>query len=166
LKECGFSVKLNRTPKRGFGDIVANAKLVAEIGQVCNELDRPVHLIGHSLGGLIAMEADSHAVFDSITTLGTPHAGTNLARLAPSWLSVSATQMRPGSSHLAQGSEWPFAPLFSVAARYDSLIHPLDSAIHPRSDKELWVNTTHLGLVFSKKVTYEVMEYLVSLTNH
>jgi pimeloyl-ACP methyl ester carboxylesterase len=60
-----------------------------------------VHLIGHSLGGLIARYAVQELGLDtatrSVVTVGTPHRGTLLARLGPG---PAAAQLRPRSTLL------------------------------------------------------------------
>jgi len=60
-----------------------------------------VHLIGHSMGGLVVREAVHHRGLagpaSTAVTIATPHSGTRLARLVPG---PSARQMRPGSAFL------------------------------------------------------------------
>lgn len=60
-----------------------------------------VHLIGHSMGGLVVRDAVLHRGLRGLTntavTIATPHSGTGLARLVPG---PAARQMRPGSSFL------------------------------------------------------------------
>jgi pimeloyl-ACP methyl ester carboxylesterase len=61
-----------------------------------------VHLVGHSLGGVVARYAVQRlgldAVARSVLTVATPHHGTWLARFAPG---PSAAALRPGSAILA-----------------------------------------------------------------
>jgi len=60
-----------------------------------------VHLIGHSMGGLVVRDAVlNRGLADRTTTavtIATPHAGSRLARFVPG---PSARQMRPGSDFL------------------------------------------------------------------
>ncbi len=62
-----------------------------------------VHLVGHSLGGLVVREAVQRRGLASLTgtavTIATPHGGTWLARFA---LGPCARQMRPGSEFLSE----------------------------------------------------------------
>jgi triacylglycerol lipase len=57
-----------------------------------------VHLVGHSLGGLVARYAVQRLGLDevtrSVTTVATPHGGSPLARFGPG---PAAAQLRPGS---------------------------------------------------------------------
>ena len=61
-----------------------------------------VHLIGHSMGGLVVRDAvQNRGLADrtsTAVTIATPHAGSRLARFVPG---PSARQMRPGSDFLA-----------------------------------------------------------------
>lgn len=62
-----------------------------------------VHLIGHSLGGLVVRDAVQLRGLAgraaTVVTIATPHQGSNLARLVPG---PAARQMRPGSAFLAE----------------------------------------------------------------
>ena len=61
-----------------------------------------VHLIGHSMGGLVIRDAVQARGLGgyarTAVTIATPHAGTTLARFVPG---PAARQMRPGSDFLA-----------------------------------------------------------------
>ena len=99
----------------GFGCLIAlryNA-FRADIGQIADWLVQQahrsmevtgvpgVHLIGHSMGGLVVREAVQHRGLAGLAvtavTIATPHTGTRLARFVPG---PSARQMRPGSAFL------------------------------------------------------------------
>ena len=100
----------------GFGCLIAlryNA-FRADIHQVADWLvDRAthaarmagvggVHLIGHSMGGLVIRDAVQNrglgALAATAVTIATPHSGCRLARFVPG---PAARQMRPGSDFLA-----------------------------------------------------------------
>src|SRR3989442_7032 len=75
-----------------------------DIGNVMRQSGAPrVHLVGHSLGGLVArwyvQESGGAKSVDHCITLGTPHRGT-LAAYAG--IGEAAVQMRPGSAVLKQ----------------------------------------------------------------
>lgn len=67
-----------------------------------------VHLIGHSMGGLVVREAVQHrglaGLATTAVTIATPHSGTRLARFVPG---PSARQMRPGSAFLERLNNAP-----------------------------------------------------------
>ena len=62
-----------------------------------------VHLVGHSLGGLVVRDAVQHrglaGLARTAVTIATPHTGAALARFVPG---PAARQMRPGSTFLAE----------------------------------------------------------------
>jgi len=67
-----------------------------------------VHLVGHSLGGLVVRDAVQHrglaGLVRTAVTIATPHAGAALARYVPG---PAARQMRPGSTFLAELAAGP-----------------------------------------------------------
>ncbi len=89
------------------------------------------HIVGHSMGGLIARHYVQHHGGDrrvkSLVTLGTPHHGTPTAFLGlgvtmGGLLSSSALEMLPGSSLLRRLRHTPFPaaiPLTSIYSRHD-----------------------------------------------
>jgi pimeloyl-ACP methyl ester carboxylesterase len=108
-----FAVMRRSLRRRGFAQVCswnysplvrdvqsAAVALGAHVEQICRETghDR-VHVVGHSLGGLVArylvQRLGGDERIDSLVTLGTPHAGTLLAHALPTSL---ARQLRPGSA--------------------------------------------------------------------
>ncbi len=107
-----FTVLRRGLRRRGFGRVstlnyspltsdvrAAAARLAAEVETIAAETGyERIHVIGHSLGGLIARyyvtRLGGDARVHTLVTLGTPHAGTHLARAWPSRL---CGQLRPGS---------------------------------------------------------------------
>jgi len=67
-----------------------------------------VHVVGHSLGGLVVRDAVQHRGLAGLTrtavTIATPHTGAALARYVPG---PAARQMRPGSAFLAELGDGP-----------------------------------------------------------
>jgi pimeloyl-ACP methyl ester carboxylesterase len=87
---------------------------------------RGVHLVGYSLGGLIARYAVQHYSNElapaSVVGIAVPHRGTRVAHLAPG---RSALQMRPGSRLLS--SIWrtgmpPNVPWLEIRAGRDRVV--------------------------------------------
>jgi len=74
----------------------------AEQSMRATGIDR-VHLVGHSLGGLVVREAVQRGglagLASTAVTIATPHLGAGLARFVPG---PAARQMCPGSSYLAE----------------------------------------------------------------
>jgi pimeloyl-ACP methyl ester carboxylesterase len=98
---------------------------------------RPVTIVGHSLGGLLARwfvqelggSVDQGGKVDRIVTIASPHAGTEKARFAPGPLGAA---LRPGSTtlktlHEGRHKAASVAHVAIVAGR-DRMISPPDSA--------------------------------------
>jgi hypothetical protein len=102
---------------------VAVEKLVAESGA------EKVHVIGHSLGGLITryyvQRMGGHERVHTVVTLGTPHQGTVLARAAA--LLPLVRQLRPGSDLIEELN----APAPDCDTRFIAFYSDLDQLILP-----------------------------------
>jgi pimeloyl-ACP methyl ester carboxylesterase len=108
---------------RGAGD------LGARIEQVCEQTghDR-VHVVGHSLGGLIArfhvQRQGGDRRIESLVTIGTPHRGSVLAHVMPTPL---VRQLRPGSPVLRELEE----PAAGCRTRVTAIYSDLDQVVVP-----------------------------------
>lgn len=139
-----FAVMRRSLRRRGFTSVcswnyspllrdVARAAddLGAHIERICAQTghDR-VHVVGHSLGGLIAryhvqLQGGDRRV-DSLVTLGTPHGGSLLAHALPTPL---VRQLRPGSPVLQELD----APAIGCATRITAVYSDLDQLVLPTS---------------------------------
>lgn len=155
LGEAGFGAvhALNLEPL--FGDIDVYAlDLSARIAQIKRETDdRPVVIVAHSMGGLVARAALRHltpGTAGRIVTVATPHHGTALA-CRFGW--ICARQMCPGSPWLRAlngAQEGRFAlPLTSLYSLDDNLIIPASSAVLRGARSVELRGVGHLGLLRS-----------------
>ncbi|HET6391518.1 MAG TPA: alpha/beta fold hydrolase [Blastococcus sp.] len=131
-----FSVMQRSLRRRGFADVctwnysplltdVARgaADLGAHVERICAQTghDR-VHVVGHSLGGLIArfyvQRQGGDRRVESLVTLGTPHQGSLLAHVVPTPL---IRQLRPGSPLLRELAEPAPGCRTAVTAIYSDL---------------------------------------------
>jgi pimeloyl-ACP methyl ester carboxylesterase len=89
-----------------------------------------VHVVGHSLGGLIAryyvQRLGGDRRVESLVTLGTPHQGSRWAHLLPTPL---VRQLRPGSSLLQELAQ----PVPSCRTRITAVYSDLDQVVVPTS---------------------------------
>lgn len=108
-----------------------------------------VHLIGHSLGGLVAryyiQKLGGHEKVHTCITLGTPHRGTHAA-----WVGrgKTARQLRPGSLLLRQLAR--SSPAMSV--RFISFYSNLDSLVLPAVNAKITEPALRARNVFAKDV--------------
>jgi pimeloyl-ACP methyl ester carboxylesterase len=137
-----FAVMRRGLRKRGFtqictwnyspllSDVARGATdLGARIEQICEQTghDR-VHVVGHSLGGLIAryyvQRQGGDRRVESLVTLGTPHRGSVLAHVLPTSL---VRQLRPGSPVLRELEE----PAPGCTTRLTAIYSDLDQVVVP-----------------------------------
>jgi pimeloyl-ACP methyl ester carboxylesterase len=129
-----------------------------------------VHLIGHSLGGLVAryyiQKLGGHEKVHTCITLGTPHRGTHAA-----WIGRGKTmrQLRPNSILIRQLSRTARAmPVRWVAfySNLDSLVLPVTNAkiTEPvlRAHNIFVRDLGHLSLLISRPLIRSVAEILAS----
>jgi len=140
-----FSVMSRSLRRRGFAHVgtwnysplltdVAGgaADLGAHIERVCERTGHDqVHVVGHSLGGLISryyvqrLRGDRRVA--SLVTLGTPHAGSVWAHVVPTSL---IRQLRPGSPvirELAEPAPDCRTPITAVYSDLDQMVVPTAS---------------------------------------
>lgn len=137
-----FSVMRRGLHRRGFtqtctwnyspllADVARGAAdLGAHIEEICEQTghDR-VHVVGHSLGGLIAryhvQRQGGDQRVESLVTLGTPHRGSVLAHVLPTPL---VRQLRPGSPVLRELEE----PAAGCRTRVTAIYSDLDQIVVP-----------------------------------
>jgi hypothetical protein len=179
-----FTVLKRRLRRRGFGRVVtinyspvtndirqAARDLAAEVEALVAETGfERIHVVGHSLGGLIARYYVQRLGGDervhTLVTLGTPHEGTLTAHLLPVQL---CRQLRPGSDLFAELCE-P-APCRTRFVAYwsdlDQMILPHDSGRleHPDlSVRNVKVHGVgHMSLPLDGQVVHEISVLLSEL---
>ena len=134
--------------RRGFGRVVsinysplttdvrvAAARLAAEVEALVADTGyERIHVVGHSLGGLIARYYVTRLGGDTrvhtLVTLGSPHTGTFNAYALPSNL---CRQLRPGSALMRELS----APVPGCHTRFVAYWSDLDQMIFPQSNASL-----------------------------
>jgi pimeloyl-ACP methyl ester carboxylesterase len=139
-----FAVMQRSLRRRGFASVCSwnYSPLLRDVGQAARDLgahiericaqtghDR-VHVVGHSLGGLIAryhvQRQGGDRRVDSLVTLGSPHGGSLLAHALPTPL---VRQLRPGSPVLRELAE----PVARCDTRITAVYSDLDGLVLPTS---------------------------------
>jgi len=146
--------------------VVTLAPVLGDIDRMARHLDRcllagrgasgPIFIVAHSMGGLVArrwLQQRGTADITGLLTVGTPHAGTRLARWGPG---QAARQMRPGSSWLqrlecsSDARQRPAgAPLTCVWSAVDNFVAPAGSARRPGAASIEMVGVGHFGMLRS-----------------
>ena len=154
-------------------DVARGARQLGEhIERICEQTGHErVHVVGHSLGGLIAryhvqrQRGDERV--ESLVTLGTPHSGSMLAHVVPTPL---IRQLRPGSPVLRELAEPAPGCRTAVTAVYsdlDQVVVPTASGRcdHPdlTTRNVLVRGVGHMSLPIHRGVVDEVAATLAGL---
>jgi alpha/beta hydrolase fold len=173
-----FAVMRRSLRRRGFAHVCSwnysplssdiarcAADLGAHIERVCQQTGHErVHVVGHSLGGLIAryhvQRQGGDRRVESLVTLGTPHGGSVLAHVVPTPL---IRQLRPGSPLLQELAEPASECRTRVTAIYsdlDQIVLPTNSGRceHPdlQARNVLFRGVGHMSLPIHRGVVDEV----------
>ena len=143
-----FTLLRRALRRRGFGRVMTLSysplaqdirTVAARLGQLvektCEETGyERVHVVGHSLGGIIAryyvQRLGGDARVHTLCTLGSPHTGTFAAVLVPQRL---VKQLRPGSDVMRELAE----PAPGVRTRFVAFWSDLDQLIVPKRSARL-----------------------------
>ena len=141
-----FTLLRRTLRRRGFGRILTlnyspftqdvrsvAARLSTLVEEICEETGyERVHVIGHSLGGVVAryyvQRLGGDARVHTLCTLGSPHAGTYAARLLPQGSRGIVAQLRPGSELMQELAE----PAPGCRTRFVAFWSDLDQMIVPQ----------------------------------
>ncbi len=134
-------------------------RLVAEVERTLSRSGaEKVHLVGHSLGGVIVAQALSdprlNGRVDTVITLGSPFGGSPWAGMLPVIEMVRA--LRPGSPLLRRLASTPLPDgvrWLSVTAALDIIVPGLRSVPSHTQVETITVNGVgHLGMLLSRRV--------------
>lgn len=173
-----FTLLRRHLQRRGFGRVVtmnysiltndvprAAARLAQVVERLCAETGyERVHLVGHSMGGLVARYYVQRLAGDervhTLATLGTPHHGTQAAYLMAG---RAVAQLRPGSPVIRELA----LPATGCRTRFVCFWSDLDAMVVPRASAQLdhpdlrarnvFVRGAgHLSLPIDRRVVHEI----------
>lgn len=123
------------------------ARIVARIPAGCR-----VHLVGHSLGGLVArwyvQELGGHARVTQTISLGSPFGGTERARPFRFLVGADLVRTSPVLAKLRSRAHEHPVPHMSVVADADAMVVPCESAVFPRGEVVVLPGRGHNSLLF------------------
>jgi pimeloyl-ACP methyl ester carboxylesterase len=180
-----FAVMRHGLRRRGFASVCSwnYSPLLTDVAQGADDLGRHIericeqtghdriHVVGHSLGGLIAryhvQKQGGDRRVESLVTLGTPHQGSLWAHVLPTPL---VRQLRPGSPLLHElGEPAPGCrtPLTAIYSDLDQVVVPTSSGRceHPdlAARNVLVHGVGHMSLPIHRSVVDEVAATLAGL---
>ncbi len=122
-----------------------------------------VILIGHSMGGLVARHYVARfgdGAVRAVITLGTPHHGTEIARLG---FGECAREMQPGSDFLRELPKSIPVPLVSIYSAHDNFIMPQGPCGVSGSRNVAMAGVGHIHMTFSRRVINHVLRELAGV---
>ncbi len=142
---------------------ISIAELGLVVAQQIRELDRPVRLLGFSMGGLIARAAkwcDPSLPVERAAFMNTPHRGSWLA-YAPLPL-AAVRQMRPTSVFIRELNEMPWdVPTMAVHSPGDAMVLPGTNARFAGAAHSICNKVpAHMWPVYSPSIRRRVIEFL------
>jgi len=180
-----FTLLRRSLRRRGFGRVLTfnYSPLAQDVRSVAVRLQQlvettcqetgyeRVHVIGHSLGGVVAryyvQRLGGDARVHTLCTLGSPHSGTHTARL---WPQRFVQQLRPGSdvvSELAQPARGCRTRFVAFWSDLDQMVVPKRSARidHPdlQARNVLLRGVGHMSLPIDGRVVHEIAFLLAHL---
>jgi triacylglycerol lipase len=118
-------------------------------------------LVGHSMGGLVArayLRRYGVGKVIRLVTLGTPHAGSELARIG---LGENSRQMSPACGWLvALAKETPQFIAMTIFSPHDNYVMPQSNLEWPGTRRRTIDGLGHLAMLFSPRVAAAVLEGL------
>lgn len=133
------------------------ARIVARIPSGCR-----VHLVGHSLGGLVArwyvQELGGHARVTQTISLGSPFGGTERARPFRFLVGADLCRTSPILARLRARAHEHRVPHMSVVADADAVVVPCESAVFPHGDVVVLPGRGHNSLLFDPDSITTVVE--------
>jgi len=147
-----------------FGSIEAYAPIIeAAVARVEQATGMPPVLVCHSMGGLAVRHwlrsAQAAARVHHVVTLGTPHAGTWLARFSFTPNGRQMRQANPWLTRLEQDeARLPAVPMTCWYADCDNIVFPVASATRPGADNRLAPGAAHVDLAFRPDVMQATLD--------
>jgi pimeloyl-ACP methyl ester carboxylesterase len=133
------------------------AQLVEKIPGRCR-----VHLVGHSLGGLVArwyvQELGGHARVTQTISLGSPFGGTERAHPFPFLVGRELARTSPVLARLRSRAHEHDVPHTSIVGELDTMVVPAESAVFPRGDVIVIPRCGHNTLLFHADSIGRVVE--------
>ncbi len=145
------------------GDLREHAGRLSErIDLICRATgSKQVDVVAHSSGGLVARLAEvgrRNPRIRRLVTLGTPHAGSQMAHMVPG---AVARDMRPGSKVLVSLPVPPPGQLVSISSTHDFCVIPPESAqVEPVGRDVIVEHVGHFALLTNRAVCEEVVKAL------
>ncbi|HVJ91109.1 MAG TPA: alpha/beta fold hydrolase [Labilithrix sp.] len=133
------------------------AKIVERIPKDCR-----VHLVGHSLGGVVArwyvQEHGGHERVTQTISLGSPFGGTSRAHAFPFLVGRDLARSSELLARLRARAHEHDVPHTSLVATVDAIVAPVESSVFPRGDVIVLPRCGHNTLLFHPESIARVVD--------
>jgi triacylglycerol lipase len=139
-------------------------RIAQSLARIVNRIphDCRVHLIGHSLGGLVArwyvQELGGHVRVTQTISLGSPFGGTDRVRRFRFLVGADLCRTSPILARLRARAHEHDVPHTSLVADADAMIVPRESAVFPRGDVVVLAGRGHNSLLFDRESITHVVD--------
>jgi pimeloyl-ACP methyl ester carboxylesterase len=120
-----------------------------------------VHLVGHSLGGVVArwyvQELGGHARVTQTISLGSPFGGTERAQPFRFLVGADLCRTSPTLARLRARAHDHDVPHLSVVADHDLVVVPCESAVFPRGEVVVLQGRGHNSLLYDPEAIRAVV---------
>lgn len=139
-------------------------RIARSLGKIVERLPTScrVHLVGHSLGGLVSrwyvQELGGHARVTQTISLGSPFGGTARAHPFPFLVGRELGRASPLLARLRARAHEHDVPHTSIVGQRDLVVIPGESAVFPRGDVVVLPHCGHNTLLFHTESISRVVE--------
>jgi pimeloyl-ACP methyl ester carboxylesterase len=139
-------------------------RIARSLKKIVDSLPRDcrVHLVGHSLGGLVArwyvQEHGGHARVTQTISLGSPFGGTARAHPFPFLVGRELGRASPLLARLRARAHEHDVPHTSIVGHRDVLVVPKESAVFPRGEVVVLPHCGHNTLLFHEESIARVVD--------
>ena len=148
------------------GDVERGTKALRKEVDLLRQRDnRPITIIGHSMGGLVIRHFARTAKAEGIKrllTLGTPHGGTKVAKL----LGAATNSLSPDASMIQRLNSADRVPrqfdVIAIHSPFDAIVLPLRNSEYPFAFNISVAGVGHNAMLFSPKIYGLIRENLLA----
>ncbi len=167
LNEAGFAAKRWKLGRNFGAQIDTLDRIDERVRYVANKTGRKVHLVGWSLGGIMAREyAKAHpGLVASVITLGSPFSGSMKANHA--WRlyeMIAGHKVDEPPVPLDFGAKPP-VPTYALWSPHDGIVSAATARGTPeQSDVQRELQCTHIGLAFEDEAIDAIIDCLAEIS--
>lgn len=167
LEAQGYSVACYRYPSWRTDLESVESSLKEYLEQIMtNHPDQPIHLVGHSLGGLLLRATLTHLTnvrpIKTLVTLGTPYQGSKLAPFALNSLGRFLTFQGETIQEINSRTVPSHIQYLALRVPVDNMVLP-NSALYchlPQCTEQITSHCSHIAMLYSKNIFLTILHWI------